>query len=202
MTIPFAGRYPPALCSHLLEFEDGGGGVRLAHELDDGGEYGVVLTTGGGLWRYRLGDRVRAEGRVGGASSLRLVGRADRVVDRFGEKLSDGFVTGVLADLAPGAPFAMLAPDGPAYALFIEGSAADDFAGRLERALCENPHYRHCRNLGQLAAARVVPVAAGAYGRFAARLVEGGTRLGDVKPAALDSRDGWRRWLDAPPPPS
>ena len=142
---------------------------------------------------------MRVEGWLGRAPSLRLVGRSDRVVDRFGEKLSDGFVTAVLAGLVPAAPFAMLAPDGGGYALFLEGPASPDLAGRLERALCANPHYRHCRNLGQLAAARVVPVAAGAYGRFAERLIQGGTRLGDIKPASLSGLADWRQSLDIKP---
>ena len=101
VTTPVAGRFPVALRSHFLEFEEDGGGVRLAHELDDGGEYGVVLTTAGGLWRYRLGDRVRVEGRLHATPSLRLVGRTDGVVDRVGEKLSPGFVGAVLAAARP-----------------------------------------------------------------------------------------------------
>ena len=51
VTIPFAGRHLPALRSHLIEFETAPGDARLDHELRDGSEYDVILTTGGGLWR-------------------------------------------------------------------------------------------------------------------------------------------------------
>ena len=192
VTIPFAGRYPLAVRSHFFEFEADDGGVLMAHELPDGGEYGVVLTTGGGLWRYRLGDRVRVDGFVGNTPSLRLVGRADRVVDRFGEKLSDGFVTGIIRELAPNGAFALLAPDGGRYVLYTDAPADD---ARLDAALRRNPHYDHCRNLGQLAAPRVVRVPADAYARFAARLQGEGMRFGDIKPASLDGRDQWDDWL-------
>ena len=97
------------------------------------------------------------------------------MVDVCGEKLSDGFVTAVLAALVPAAPFALLAPDGGGYALFLEGPPPSELQRRVEHALCANPHYRHCRNLGQLPPVAVVQVAAGAYERFARHLVNHGT---------------------------
>ena len=166
--------------------------MRLAHELDDGGEYGVVLTTAGGLWRYRLGDRVRVEGRLHATPSLRLVGRTDGVVDRVGEKLSPGFVGAVLARLVPGAAFAMLAPSGDAYTLFTSG-AADPAA--LDAALCGNPHFDHARRLGQLGPTRVRRVGPDAFARYAARRVALGRRLGDLKPEPLSGRTDWACWL-------
>jgi hypothetical protein len=65
----------------------------------------------------------------------------------------------------------------------------------LDAALSENPAYALCRRMRQLAPAGVRVVPAGAYGRYAARLRELGQRLGDVKPAALDSRSGWHEVL-------
>ena len=197
VTVPFAGRHPLAVRSHLFEFESDAGDVLGAADLQGGGEYGVVLTTGGGLWRYRLGDRVGVDGFVGRTPSLRLLGRNDRVADRFGEKLSDGFVTAVLSRLLPARPFALLAPDVGRYALLLENPPAPpaDLAGRLDAALRANPHYDHCRNLGQLAAARVVAVPPGAYQRYAAWMQSTGMRLGDIKPASLTDRDGWERFL-------
>jgi hypothetical protein len=41
-----------AVRSHFFEFVSADGKVRLAHELSDGAEYSVLLTTSGGLWRY------------------------------------------------------------------------------------------------------------------------------------------------------
>ena len=102
VTIPFDGRHPLAIRSHFFEFVEPDGRVRLAHELQRGMEYTLLLTTGGGLYRYKLCDRVIVDDFVHHTPSLRFLGRDDRVSDLFGEKLSDGFVAGVLEQLFTG----------------------------------------------------------------------------------------------------
>src|SRR5260370_4507226 len=55
-----------AATSHFYEFiEQPGAAPRLLHELEANQEYSVLLTTGGGFYRYRLGDRLRGGGFVG-----------------------------------------------------------------------------------------------------------------------------------------
>jgi len=108
----------PAITSHFLEFLPEGAETRearLADELEEGGRYEVLITTAGGLYRYRLGDVVEVTGHWGGLPLLRFMGRADRVSDRFGEKLSDGFVTWALQELCAAEDldpsFSLLAPE-------------------------------------------------------------------------------------------
>lgn len=201
VTIPFQGRYPLAVTSHFFEFMDGAGRVHLAHHLRAGTDYDVVLTTGGGLYRYRLGDRVRVDGFAGATPSVRLLGKEDRVSDWFGEKLSDGFVAGVLHSLFPAdeAPrFALLAPEryagGLAYTLFVDADApsGEALAPALERALRQNPQYAWCVELGQLQPARVVGVKPGAAQAYVDACLSRGQRLGDIKPAALRPEVGWK----------
>ena len=199
VTIPFQGLHPLAVRSHVFEFLDEQGRARLAPELHLGSEYSVVVTTGGGLYRYRLGDRVVVDGWVEQTPSLRFLGRDDRVSDRFGEKLSDGFVAGVLRRLFEGeaAPrFAMLAPEkdsaGFAYTLFMDcDCVAPDLAARLERALRQNPHYAWCVDLRQLNPARIARVGPHADRAYVDACVARGQRLGDVKPTALHGDTGW-----------
>ncbi len=189
VTVPFAGGWPVAVRSHVVEFVDDGGRAWGCDAVRDGAEYGVVVTTGSGLWRYRLGDRVRVDGFVGRTPSLRFVGRADAVSDRFGEKLSDGFVaTALAAAFWPAAvpAFAMLAPDGGGYTLFVGPGGGS--AGRVDEALRANPHYAYCRDLGQLGPPRVYAVAGDAYAQYAAGV---GRRLGDVKPTSLSTVADW-----------
>ena len=203
VTIPFGGRHPLAVTSHFLEFATDDGRVHDAHELQPGREYGVVLTTGGGLYRYRLGDRVRVDGFVDAAPSLRLVGRDDRVSDLFGEKLSEGFVGSVLASIFHAAPrFAMLAPEetpgGVAYTLFVDRECSrrhEDLARRLEHELRRNPHYAWCVDVGQLQRARIVSVGPAATQVYLDERVARGQRLGDVKPTRLDTGMDWGRVL-------
>ena len=49
----------------------------------------IVSFTGGGLYRYRLNDCVEILGFVNECPLLRFVGRKDKVVDLFGEKLNE-----------------------------------------------------------------------------------------------------------------
>jgi hypothetical protein len=201
VTIPFEGSHPLAVCSHFFEFVGSDGRASLAHELQRGMEYTLLLTTGGGLYRYMLDDRVVVDDFVHDTPSLRFVGKDDRVSDLFGEKLSDGFVTRVLDGLFAGEPprFAMLAPDRAldgrtSYTLFVaaDGPVDLDLPSRLERALRLNPQYAWCVDLGQLAPARVARVGSGAMGAFIAASAAEGRRLGDVKPVSLSTAMGWR----------
>jgi GH3 auxin-responsive promoter len=206
VSIPFGGLRPLAVRSHFLELMDPSGYPRLVHELASGVEYTVVVTTGGGLYRYRLGDRVRVNGWLDATPSIEFMGRSDGVSDRFGEKLSDGFVAGVLAELFAGRPaprFAMLAPEvtdgGVAYTLLVDaaGSLPGALARKLESALRRNPHYAWCVDLGQLKPARVVSVGPHADRAYLAACVRRGQRLGDVKPVALHKDSGWAHALGA-----
>lgn len=206
VSVPVAdfGGCVPALTSHLLEFRpwDGAasssGRALLADELEAGREYDVLLTTGGGLWRYALGDVVRVARVVGRVPVLEFVGRGAAASDLAGEKLSAAFVGPVLQALAAkglwSGSFAMLAPapgEPPSYALFLEGRASDALPAALDAALRENHHYDYCRRLGQLAAPSVFLSAGGAPEAYLARCREAGTRAGAVKPSALDGRMGW-----------
>jgi hypothetical protein len=199
VSIPFARKWPLAIRSHFLEFLTDSGDVRLAHELEDGKTYEVILTTAGGLYRYRLGDLVRVEGFVRQTPSIRFVSRAGNVSDRFGEKLAEQFVIQVIATLQAERgvqwSFAMLAPDGPRYSLYVQGICPPDIAHRLERLLRDNPHYAYCRELGQLEPAAVFVVAGNADQVVARRLGGLGQRLGDIKPIALSQLDGWAAWF-------
>ena len=205
VSIPLGGRRPLAVRSHFFEFVDSGGHSHLAHEIQDGHEYSVVLTTGGGLYRHVLGDRVLVDGRCGRTPSLTFVGKEDRVSDWFGEKLSDGFVAGVLQRLFADqrAPrFAMLAPeevaDGVAYTLFVEiDCELTDLAPRLERELRRNVHYAWSVDLRQLRPARVARVGPNADRVYVDACVARGQRLGDVKTASLHCDTSWRAVFEA-----
>jgi hypothetical protein len=201
VTIPFAGARPLAVRSHFFEFVANDGCVLLADELRHGKSYAVVVTTGGGLWRYPLGDRVQVEGFLGRTPSLRFVGREDQVVDRFGEKLSEGFVgetiRRVLAEAAVVASFAMVAPETSGsegrYTLYLESRTAPPatLVERLDTALRANPHYAYCRKLGQLRAPAIFLIEGDAYGSYVQHLCDGGARLGDIKAAALSGDATW-----------
>jgi len=199
VTLPFRGGHPVAVCSHFFEFIDKAGMARLVHDLREGESYEVVVTTGGGLWRYRLGDQVQVTGFVGETPSLRFLGRNGGISDRCGEKLSERFVAQVIRDTIATftAPprFAMLAPDdfagGLGYTLYLEGECHRGLAISLDNLLCRNLHYAWCRNLGQLEPSRVFQIERRGYETFVAYESSRGRRMGEIKPSALARDSGW-----------
>lgn len=197
VSIPLAGQRGAALAlsSHVLELVDSEGACRLPWEVEVGQTYEVLLTTGGGLYRYRLGDRVMVLGWVERTPLVSFVGRADGVSDLCGEKLSCGRVATILESASPDATFAMLAPElgePPRYVLWVEGASPDP--ATVEALLREGHHYERCRALGQLGPVEIRPVT-GATGRYEAACVSRGMKAGAVKPRVLDARTDWSVWL-------
>ncbi len=97
VTLPFRGLTPLAVRSHFFEFLRDGRPY-LAHQLVPGEVYSVVVTTGGGLYRYRLEDKVRVNGFVEKTPSLAFLGKEDHVSDLCGEKLNETFVASALGE--------------------------------------------------------------------------------------------------------
>ena len=196
VSLPFAGRHPLAVTSTYIELLDDAGEVHGIHQAEVGATYEVVVTTSGGLYRYRLGDLVRVDGRVRATPSVRLVGRCDRVVDRVGEKLSEAFVGAAIARAYGGEalpPFAMLAPEGNRYCLFVDRRPRNPRAlrRRLTAALRASGSFAYAQDLGQLAPIVLVLVASDAPRRYLAHRHEQGQTLGDIKPTALADEGGW-----------
>lgn len=213
VSIPFDGRHPVAVTSHFFEFENATGEILLTHQLRPGESYTVIVTTGGGLWRYRLGDLVEVDGFLGATPSLRFLGRGGNVSDMCGEKLSETFVTRAIEFACASSGFtprfAMLAPEAGAngnwsYTLFVEGEAPLELHALLETGLRQNPHYALCRDLGQLGPLRCFQITRGAYQTFCHARSSKTHRLGDIKPQALSLRTNWRsqfREASREPPP-
>lgn len=194
-----------AVTSHFYEFtEDESASPKLLHELELGREYGVLLTTGGGLWRYRLGDRVRVVGHYERTPLLEFIGKEGEVSDLCGEKLNSIFVGDVLNELKSErvitADFAMLAPSfdkTPRYILFLHGRMErEDLDVLLDSKLKANSHYAYCRKLGQLARPVVFRVTGNPVESFLRRSSEMGQRTGSVKPTPLHRIGGWENHFE------
>jgi hypothetical protein len=204
VTLPLGARRVLAYDCHVYEFLDAHGVAHPPWALEVSGEYAIVVTTGGGLYRYALGDLVRVDAIENGLPALTFLGKAGAVSDRVGEKLAEPLVAQCLSaafathSLAP--RFAMLAYEPGegqgSYALFLDAEHVPDaLAPDLDAALRANPYYDEARALGQLGALTVVRVTDGAGG-YSARLVADGMQLGAIKPAALSRQDGWRAWFE------
>jgi len=211
-SMPYRGRRPLAIRSHVFEFLDPDGRAHLAHRVRKGETYNLVVTTSGGLYRYLTHDQVQVTGKLGATPTLRFVGRGDRTGDLRGEKLTDAFVEEAFRQLRAEGPevgFAMLAPYGEegqdpeegaggastGYTLFLEApsAAGPALSRRLDTLLSGNPQYRYARAMGQLRAPAVFLIREGGARTYLTALAQTGRPLGGIKPAALDLRRDWHR---------
>ncbi len=203
VSFPLTGSAMPVLSvnSHFFEFLPAGGAEDTVFpwELEEEKEYSVVLTTGGGLYRYRLHDLIKVRGFFRGCPALEFVGRDNGCSDFHGEKICEHHVLEALKDIfcgdAPG--FALLAPFGEPvpdrYVLHIAGinKLPQEAAAILDASLRKNIHYDHCRNIGQLKAPEISVLGVDAESAARMRLellARQGCRLGDVKPSVLSAR--------------
>jgi hypothetical protein len=224
VSFPFTGDLSAlSLLSHFFEFEeitdDGGDDgdddeaaptIQLAHELEVGRRYAIIVTTGGGLYRYRLNDLIEVADFHHQCPLVRFVGRQSKVVDVCGEKLHEDFVQTAIAallakhDLRPS--FWTVAPECPSdarpyYTLFMQFAAETalpaqmphTLAAEADQALKASYHYNYCRRLGQLAGFRLFVIAphSNAYHTYMSVCADLGQRLGDIKPTALHPFQHW-----------
>ena len=185
----------PTLCDTLFEFaeresrETGRGDFLLLHELAEGREYYVFVTTPDGLYRYDMNDIVRVTGWLNGTPCLEFVQKGKGVTSITGEKLYEGqVVDAVMAETAGpgvGAEFFVMLADEEAsgYTLFIEtGAVGAELADALDRRLREtNVEYDAKRDSGRLAPVRVQALRPGAGAAYRAERVAQGQRDAQFK---------------------
>ena len=193
LTVPLFGAPAPVplVDEVFLEFESNEGSVRRPHELEEGAEYGIVVSQTGGFLRYRMGDRVQVAGRVGRTPCLKFLGRAGCSSDLAGEKLDEALARAVLAaELGPDGHCSYLTPmtNPPGYCCITDHSAAavdtEALARRLDHALSCSFQYRQARHLGQLNPLRV-RYRADARPAYEAAQMGRGLRWGNIKFTAL-----------------
>jgi len=199
ITIPLCDQPYPALAveSGYYEFIDDAGTSCVCTEVITGAEYEVVLTTHSGLYRYRLGDRVRIRGWIGEAPALEFIGRGASCSDLCGEKLGEPFVNAQLESIE-GFRLLAPAPNPPLrYILYLDAGehgedSARDLARRLDEGLRANPQYEYAARLGQLAPVDSVRVHR-PLERYHRYLSGKGQRLGDIKAPGFSSASEWWR---------
>jgi hypothetical protein len=163
ITIPLiqSQGYVPVLDEVFFEFEDNAGSLFRLHELSIGREYTIILSQKGGLYRYRIGDRIRVTHWYRNTPCLEFLGRDRAISDLVGEKLQETFVDNILNQLnLPETCFKSLVPvaNPPHYMLLLDSAkeSPDIIAQNLDSALWQSTHYRRARLLDQLAPPQVL----------------------------------------------
>lgn len=163
----------PTLMDTVFEFvereawEKGPSEFLSLHELDEGREYYVFVTTTEGLYRYDMNDIVRATERVNETPTLEFVQKGKGVTNITGEKLHemqvlDAVLSAMREREIESYFFIMLADQEKAgYTLFIEttsnnGILGQNLSGDLDRRLrSANIEYDGKRASGRLSPLRV-----------------------------------------------
>jgi hypothetical protein len=219
VSLPLCGQPGAALAirSHFFEFEplpssssasNETPDCRLAHQLERGQRYRVLVTTAGGLYRYQLYDEVMVTGFINECPLLRFMGRSEMVCDLVGEKLSEVHLRRVLdnifVELQLTPSFAMLVPvvdKRLGYRLYLQLAGGErqrvdtqQLAKSLQRGLEENPHYRLASQLGQLSPVGIRLLDSSrlsGWQVFERQCVARGQKPGNIKPRLLDPWTGW-----------
>jgi hypothetical protein len=183
-----------AYTSHFYEFRAiGTGKILLATEVEVGGQYEVILTTGGGLYRYNTRDVVRVTTLERGIPTLEFMGRSDGHADLVGEKVTERHCLEIAAAmrdyLSQDVKLLFLPYKNGQKAMYVVMVAPADsiqlttISQVIEQALCDNPYYQQARALDQLQHVKVVGWSSEqfmeglqAYKRFY-RIADGDTKL-------------------------
>jgi len=151
----------------------------LLHELEEGGDYQLIVTTRGGLFRYFINDIVRAGPRIGRTPTLSFVRKGRGVTSITGEKLTEAQVNAALQQVAGRFSLAIgfhlfLADENQAvYRALVEAEGGVDvreLGGMLDHELKRlNIEYASKRGSGRLKPLEAVvlrPGAGAAYRRW------------------------------------
>lgn len=198
MTLPLEDNSPAGVLeiqTHFFEFipvreaESDCPIVLEAHELEDGQEYFILMTTSSGLCRYNIRDVVRCVGYYGASPILEFRHKGAHISSITGEKISESQVVESVRAASIATKFSpriyTLTPcwgDPPGYTLFIDGrgfaeSIPDDtkeqnrrqcqFAEAVDDSLRErNLEYGEKRETGRLQGIAVKELPLEAWNQF------------------------------------
>lgn len=195
VTVPHKNGEPLlSLNSGFYEFLDSEGNAFLADEMILGEHYEVVMTTSGGLYRYRSGDLVVYEGKNEGTPIVRFIGRRGVVSDMVGEKLTDAFVQQALSSIEGFSMLVANAAEIPHYYVVRECADIALSVTSIEAKLQENPQYAYARNMGQLGKLEVI-VQKDMMSLYIDYKTALGSRVGDIKFPSLQTDKAWLQMI-------
>jgi hypothetical protein len=142
--------------------------VLEAHELEEGRDYFILLTTSGGLYRYDIQDVVRCVGFEGEAPLLEFLSKGRSFSNVVGEKLSEHQVIEAVqrsfAELGLSIDTFTLAPvmeDMPCYVLLLEPNVHQGRTRDLARCVQSHLERLNEEYADKCAAGRIRPVRIG-----------------------------------------
>jgi hypothetical protein len=171
----------------------------LAHEIEAGKNYVVVLTTSAGLYRYNIGDVVRVRNFLGDTPVLEFLHRCGRTCSMTGEKLTEDQVAESVAKASSRAEVVVqdftVCPEPrpfPHYCVLIEAKNTADITilrrliRNIDLELCSgNLEYRSKRESRRLGPPELLLVSSGAFAKLRNQCVGNNVSDAQVKPVRL-----------------
>jgi hypothetical protein len=154
--------------------------VLESHELEEGADYFILLTTSSGFYRYNIYDVVRCVGFNGRTPLLTFLNKGSNFSNLTGEKISEHHIVQAVSRASDQMEVSLTAftlspcfeagDPNPYYGLFVEESdfrsieQSGEFAVRVEHELGRQNHeYREKRESGRLGALRLEFLPQGAW---------------------------------------
>ncbi len=183
-----------------------------AWELRQGHRYRILLTTGGGLYRYATGDEIEVTGFSHQCPLVKFTGRAGAQSDLVGEKLHEQHVHSSIMraceSLGVEPAFAMLTPTlnpAPGYRAILVlkdrrrtseelSNLEAQLSHGIDERLCENSQYQYAIGLGQLRRleAWILQITAEqAWSVYESECRRRGQKSGDIKPSIIACGADW-----------
>ncbi len=177
-----------------------GDDLLLPHQLEEGGQYFIYVTTLAGLYRYEMNDLMEVTGFHGETPVLRFLHKGKGMVSFTGEKLSETQVIEAVERALPDrrgayefiAAVGEVPDERPRYAFLIEFDApvGEDEGHRMlrgiEDALCDvNVEYAAKRKSLRIEPPVLRTIRAGEFSDYRRREVEKGRKDGQFKTLRL-----------------
>lgn len=191
MTLPLDDQTSAGLLevqTHFFEFlpvaesESAAPVILEAHELQEGGDYYILLTTSSGLYRYNIQDVVRCVGFLGETPLLEFRHKGAHIASITGEKLAESHVVEAVqrsaADCGVYLKQFTLTPewsDPPGYTLFVDPAESLEMRSTLPVRLASavdqalqllNLEYREKRETGRLRPVSCEPISVEQWRNF------------------------------------
>lgn len=195
-----------AVGGHFIEFAEGENlpsnhaATLLAHELQIGKRYRIILTNSGGLYRYDMGDIVEVTGVIANTPTIAFLHKAGGMLSITGEKVSEtqiNVVFNIIArevfsftDFSVSVKFA----EPPFYQIIIEPLVHENIAAEKLTEICatfdrelslQNLEYREKRDSGRLAPPQILMLPKNSYQQYREYRVKNGVPDGQIKPPHL-----------------
>ena len=194
ISVPF-GTEPGTVCaltSHVFEFEDLAAPAkrpRLLHQLEPGAHYVPIVSTSGGLYRYRTGDVIRCLDLQGETPRIVFEGRVDHRLEAGPATLSDHACYMLLSEFKGrvGAPLSfcsLLHEGGTELSLILDGAEDNELRRQALRWLTGALATRGWT----LKTMRQIP---GAWDRYRRAALSVGTPPEEVTPQPFITGEPW-----------